>query len=177
MRKAWKGRPSPALVISMIALFVALSGAAYAAIGKNAVKSKNIARGAVKTSDLAKNAVKTAKINNRAVTGAKIAAGVIPSVPNFAWAKVNANRTLTDQIGGVSVAPGDVSNTYCFDLPFAVRFAVVSTNADDSGIGSSASAEVPAFAPNCPATHQDSAVYTRDGANGISQEGFFIYFG
>ena len=37
-----------ATVISCIALFVALSGAAYAAtLGKNAVKTKNIANGAV----------------------------------------------------------------------------------------------------------------------------------
>ena len=39
---------TPSTVISCIALFVALSGAAYAAgLAKNSVKTKNIANGAV----------------------------------------------------------------------------------------------------------------------------------
>lgn len=67
-------RLSYANVTATLALFVALAGGAYAAgLGKNVVKSRNIAPGAVRTADLAKRAVKTAKIGSNAVTGAKIA--------------------------------------------------------------------------------------------------------
>src|SRR3954452_3076127 len=51
-------RPSPALVVAFIALFVAMGGVGYTAVKlkKNAVKTKNIKNGAVTTSKLAKTA-------------------------------------------------------------------------------------------------------------------------
>jgi hypothetical protein len=59
---------SIANVLSCIALFVALSGAAYAAtLGKNAVKTKNIAKEAVTRGKLAKGAVNTEKIAGNSV--------------------------------------------------------------------------------------------------------------
>jgi hypothetical protein len=70
--------PSPALVVAVAALFVALGGAAYAvSLDKNDVKSRHIARGAVKGSDLHRNAVKRNKIKGGAVTAAKIADGAV----------------------------------------------------------------------------------------------------
>ena len=64
-------------VISCIALFVALSGAAYAAttLGKNSVKTQNIANGSVTTLKLRSGSVTNLKLRNGAVTGAKIAHG------------------------------------------------------------------------------------------------------
>jgi trimeric autotransporter adhesin len=71
---------SPSTVISCIALFVALSGAAYAAtLGKNAVKTRNIANGAVTTPKLRSGAVTKLKLRNGAVTGAKVAPGAVGS--------------------------------------------------------------------------------------------------
>lgn len=87
-RSIRRWRPTSAHVIALIALFVALCGSAYAfELGKNSVKSKNIAKGAVKTRNLAKGAVSAAKLKPGAVpsnviadgsiTGAKIAPGAI----------------------------------------------------------------------------------------------------
>lgn len=73
---------SPATVISCIALFVALSGAAYAAkatIGNKAVKTRNLGNGSVTTLKLHGAAVTTTKLVNGAVTGPKIAPGAIGS--------------------------------------------------------------------------------------------------
>lgn len=66
-------------IVSCIALFVALSGAAYAATtaGKNSVKAKSIAKGAVTTPKLRNGAVTSPKLRNGAVTGAKIAPGAV----------------------------------------------------------------------------------------------------
>jgi hypothetical protein len=55
-------RPSPSMVVALIALFVAMTGVATAGkggtkLGKNSVKSSNIAPGAVGPSDLATGAV------------------------------------------------------------------------------------------------------------------------
>jgi hypothetical protein len=77
-------------VVATVALFLAISGGVvYAAstLGRNSVKSKNIAAHAVKNRNLAKNAVKngnlaanavaTAKVKKEAITGAKVKAGTL----------------------------------------------------------------------------------------------------
>ncbi len=77
-------------VVATIALFLAISGGVvYAAssLGKNSVKSKNIAAHAVKARNIAKNAVKagslaansvtTAKVKKGAITGAKVKGGTL----------------------------------------------------------------------------------------------------
>jgi hypothetical protein len=81
---------SYANVVGTLALFLALSGGVvYAAgkLGKNEVKSQNIApkavksqdlaRNAVKNKNLAKNAVKNKNLAKNAVTGAKVRAGTL----------------------------------------------------------------------------------------------------
>ncbi len=67
---------SPGTVIACIALFVALSGAAYAA---KTIKTQNLANGAVTAPKLRNGAVINAKLRNGAVTGAKIAPATIGS--------------------------------------------------------------------------------------------------
>jgi hypothetical protein len=62
--------------MATIAVVLALGGAsAYAAsqLGKNVVKSRNIAAGAVRTKDIAKNAVKRSKIAGGAVDDSRLA--------------------------------------------------------------------------------------------------------
>ena len=59
-------------VVALVALFIALSGGAYAGVTLNQVRSVHIKNGEVKTVDLANNAVKLAKINNNAINSAKI---------------------------------------------------------------------------------------------------------
>lgn len=67
-------KPSPAMLVALLALFVALGGSSYAAItlSNNSVKSKHIAKGAVKRSDIGKNAVTAAKVANGSLTGADV---------------------------------------------------------------------------------------------------------
>ena len=49
MKKRFLGRPSPAMIVALAALFVALGGTSYAAFSlpKNSVGSAQIKRGAV----------------------------------------------------------------------------------------------------------------------------------
>lgn len=70
---------NPATVISCVALFVALGGAAYAVspLGNKAVKTKNLANGSVNALKLRGGAVTTLKLRNGAVTGPKIAPGAV----------------------------------------------------------------------------------------------------
>src|SRR5436190_17303568 len=62
-------KPNPALVISLLALFVALGGTTYAAT--------SLPKNSVGTKQLKKNAVTSAKIKNGAVTAAKLKNGLM----------------------------------------------------------------------------------------------------
>ena len=66
-------RPSPALLIACLALFVSLSGVAWAATAaRNTVVSTSIKNGQVKGVDLAANAISSAKIQNGQVRSADV---------------------------------------------------------------------------------------------------------
>jgi hypothetical protein len=79
MRTFRLGRPSPALVVSIIALIVALGGTSYAAfsVPRNSVGSNQLRKNAVTNTKIHNGAVSGAKLRNGAVTGAKIANGTI----------------------------------------------------------------------------------------------------
>jgi hypothetical protein len=72
-------RPSAAMVVALMALFVALSGASYAAIQipKGSVDSRAIKNGAVKRGDLGKNAVDSGKVRDGSLQAADFAAGTL----------------------------------------------------------------------------------------------------
>jgi hypothetical protein len=78
MQTIWRRRPSPAALIALLALFVALGGSAYAVkLGKNSVRTKNIRNGAVTEAKLGNGAVTEAKLGNGAVTEAKLGNGAV----------------------------------------------------------------------------------------------------
>jgi hypothetical protein len=77
MRRLHVSRPSPAMVVAIIALIVALGGSAYAA-GK--IGSHQLKKNAVSTKKIKDGAVTGAKIANNAITGGKLAAGAVGTV-------------------------------------------------------------------------------------------------
>ena len=76
-------RPSPAMVVALFALVVALSGSSYAAVtlSNNSVKSKHIAKGAVKRSDIGKGAVNSAKVADFSLLAKDFQSGQLPFGP------------------------------------------------------------------------------------------------
>jgi hypothetical protein len=86
-------KPSPALVIAVIALFVGLSGAAYAGnkIGTNQIKGK-----AVTTGKLAGKAVTNGKLAGQAVKSGKLADGAVTS------SKLSDESVKSDELGEIT---------------------------------------------------------------------------
>jgi hypothetical protein len=76
-------RPSPAMVVALIALFVALGGSSYAAIqlGKNSVTSRTIANGEVRRADIAEDAINSARVADFSLRGRDFKPGQIPVGP------------------------------------------------------------------------------------------------
>lgn len=92
--KRLRPRLTFANVTSMLALFIALGGSAYAAtkLQKNTVGTKQIKANAVTTAKLKKNSVTGAKIKAGAVTGEKVADG------SLTGADINGPTTSFSQI-------------------------------------------------------------------------------
>jgi hypothetical protein len=95
------GRPSPAMVVAIIALFAALSGSAYAALGKNSVGSRQLKSKAVTTGKIANNAITSVKVAKGSLTGEDINVGALGTVPSAASAASAGNANT---VGGHSAA-------------------------------------------------------------------------
>jgi hypothetical protein len=81
MNGFWSRRPSPAMVVAVIALLVALGGTGYAAY--------KLPKNSVGTKQLKKNAVNSAKVKNHSLTGLDInlaKLGTVPAANNAAHA-------------------------------------------------------------------------------------------
>ena len=82
MKEARSRRPSPALVIAMLALFVSLSTTAIGLPGKNKVDKNDLKKGVVKTKNIKANAVKTGKIAPNTINGSDVLESSLGIVPN-----------------------------------------------------------------------------------------------
>lgn len=96
-------KPSPSMVVAAIALFVALSGGAYAGVALNQVRSANIKNGEVKTADLANFAVTAVKMANSSVKSNKIVDGTILSQD------IADGAVFTPDLGAGAVTPAKIS--------------------------------------------------------------------
>ena len=79
-------KPSPAMVVACIALFVALGGIGYAAVKlpANSVGTKQLKKNAVSSSKIRNGAVTSTKIGADQVTGQQVAEATLGQVPSAA---------------------------------------------------------------------------------------------
>ena len=98
-------RPSPALVISCIALFIALTGSALAVgVGKNTVRSPQIVDGTVRTVDLRDNSVAAGKVAPDAIDTTEIAENGVES------SDVAPDTLTAGDLGAASVTSSEVAD-------------------------------------------------------------------
>ena len=113
MDRSKRARPSPALMISVLALFVAFGGTAIAvkkaeknsvvssSIKNNQVKSPDISnKKGVKSKDIVDGEVKSGDIGDGEVKGADVDESSLGQVPSAASA---TNATNASTVGGLSV--------------------------------------------------------------------------
>jgi hypothetical protein len=106
-------RPSLASVVAALALFVALSGTAYATtaavvtIPKGSVTTPKLASQAVTTGKLAPGAVKAFKIADAAITTAKLDDGSVTET-KLATDSVTAAKLADDSVTSAEIQDGEV---------------------------------------------------------------------
>lgn len=149
--KTRKFRPSPALVISCVALFLTLAGTAFAVgIGKNTVRSPQIVDGTIRTSDLRDNSVAAGKVAPDAIDSTEIAENGVES------SDVAPESLTASDLGAASVTSSEVADQ--------------SLTADDLGPDSVGSSEIQAGAIRSselgPITQVSNSTQIAAGANG-----------
>jgi hypothetical protein len=106
-KRRWLRVPSPAMIVAIVALIIAMGGTSYAAV--------ILPANSVGTAQLKKNAVTGAKVKNGSLTGADIKASTLGKVPSAMSAD---NATHATSAGtATSAAPsgaagGDLAGSY-----------------------------------------------------------------
>jgi hypothetical protein len=109
--KTRKFRPSPAIVISCLALFLALTGSAFAVgVGKNTVRSAQIVDSTVRTIDLRDNAVSSPKIADAAVTATDLGTDSVGS-DEIAKDAVKSDEIAKDAVKADEIADNAVTSS------------------------------------------------------------------
>lgn len=171
MTRVLRHRPSPAMAVALLALFVSLGGGAYAALKlpKNSVGPRQLKRGAVTGPKIRNGAVISAKVKDASLLAKDFKAGQLPrgaqglpgpqgpkgdtgspGAPGTAlgYARVNADGTVIDAASkGVSSA--NVTKVgaagYCFHgLGFTVGSAAATAEFNNTPSDTSAQVELPA---------------------------------
>lgn len=108
MKRLVSRRPSPALVVAIVALVVAMAGTGYAAsqLPGGSVGSKQLKSNAVTTAKIKKNAVTGAKIKKKTITGSDINLNKLGTVPSANAANV-ANSLAPMEATHLIGAPGE----------------------------------------------------------------------
>jgi hypothetical protein len=136
-----KFRPSPAMIVSCIALFLALVGTAFAA-PKFAVRSAQIVDATIRTVDLRNDAVKSAKVANGTLTADDLGTDSVNS-DEIAKDAVKSDEIAENAVASPEVAPDSLTAA---DLgPASVASSEVadqSLSADDLGPNSVGSSEL-----------------------------------
>jgi hypothetical protein len=193
MKKTLFRRPSPSLVISLIALFVALGGTGYAAAKLN---GKNIKNKTISGAKLKNKTITGGKLKNRTLGVTKLSKGAVSSLKggtgpagptgptgaagsSLAFANVAADGTV-DAANSKNVTTANVKNGtgfYCISgVAGTVRNAVASLSFDTSSIsgsGGSIRAFVGAGA-GCPAGTQVSVATDTNGGGGLEDHTFTV---
>jgi hypothetical protein len=118
------------MVVAIIALVLALTGTAFAALGKNSVGTRQLKSKAVTTGKIANNAVNAAKVTDHSLTGAEINLAALGTVPKATSADSAANAGT---VGGHSAScpPGTVLlRGVCFDSSPSAQVSSLQQAAD-----------------------------------------------
>jgi len=108
-------RPSPALVIALVALFAALSGSAIAAgIAKNSVRSAQIVDGTVRTIDLHDSAVTSTKVADQSLTANDLGPDSVGS-EEIAENAVGSSEVAPDSLTAGDLAANSVASSEVAD--------------------------------------------------------------
>lgn len=162
MSKLWNRRPSPAMVVAVIALIAALAGTAYAAqrINGNAIEKQTIGAGKLKKKTLTGFQINTAKLGT--VPFAKVSTHTFWAVVNN---PANPGNAALARASGPNITATEGGGAVTVTFPFNVSVCANVAGRDNAGTTVPQSGY--AQTNTSPANANAIEVHTRDksGAN------------
>jgi len=135
-------RPSPALAVSLIALFVALGGTGYAAVTINGkdLKNKSVAGKKLKSKTITASKIKDktitgAKLKDDTVTGTQVAESTLGKVPSATSADTATTATTATTASNASALGGDSANAFARREAGLTASFMVDGTAIENGFG------------------------------------------
>ena len=163
------GRPSPALVIACISLFVALGGVGYAAatgsidgreIKNNSVASKDIKNSSVAGTDVKTSGLTGSDVKADSLTGSDIAETGLGKVPSASQADSAATAGSANTANSANSA-GSVGGLTLRKVNYRSTNAAATTIFNEGGLQiNAACAAGGALTLNARTTKQDSSIYS-----------------
>jgi hypothetical protein len=172
-------RPTPALVVAMVALVAAMSGAAVALPGKATVSTNDIKKQAITKKLIAKGAVGSKQIIGKSIKGNRLKDGAVKD-------KQIADGTIT----GAKVADDTLTDAKSSDYDVIGDAGVVRVTATEAGTEAAAQAAAPetelfskggltlyakCFRDTTGAGTVFGEIYARTSASGALMQGTNIY--
>ena len=135
MKKARFGPPSPAMVVALLALFVAMVGTGYAAfkLPKNSVGTKQVKKNAITKAKIKKDAVTGAKVKAGSLSGTDIDLNSLGTVPSANTANSLAAAEPTHFVGLPGEPPFENGGGNLPSLGAGVNFGPVGFYKDRAG--------------------------------------------
>jgi len=128
MSRIAKHRPSPALVVALIALFVALGGSAYAAL---VVTGKNVKNGSLTGSDLKNRSVHGSKLGADSIGGGSIKESTLGPVQALAHSAVVTSAGVLARGRGIASVARTAAGRYQVIFDRDVRGCVYTATVGD----------------------------------------------
>lgn len=129
MKRNWKPRISPAMVVACLALLIGLGGTGYAALTlpansvgtlqlkANAVTSTKVKNGSLLKADFKAGQIPAGPVGPAGPAGPAGAAGPAgPAGPGAKWALVRPDGTIVSQSGGITLTAKPQPGEYILDI-------------------------------------------------------------
>ena len=169
MSKPWSKRPSPAMVVAVIALIAALGGTAYAAqqINGGAIVKQSIGGGKLKKKTLTGFQINTAKLGT--VPFAKVSTHTFWAVVHNPGGQGNAALA---RASGPNIAATEAGGAVTVTFPFNVSVCADVAGRNNAGTANPQSGY--AQTNTSPANPNAIEVHTRDKAGGNEDADFHL---
>jgi len=142
-------RPSPAMFVAVVALVMAMSGAAIALPGRSSVDASDLAKGSVTTKAIAKGAIGSKQIGGKSIKGNRLKDGAVKADQladgAVTEAKIADGAVTAAKVGDGTLSTKNLSDDFIISSDAGNFVRLTATEGADAAAARAAAPETPLF--------------------------------